>query len=500
MGVNMEVQQQVQGVPTRRARGRSAASALAALTLGVGLLLGAATSAWAGVGFSVVPDVPDSVTVGQTVPTTLTITNNSDGANAPDTARLETITFVPSCGTNLITSDDCPPGSLDRGVLIPSATGIGQAGTACAGASFTIVETDTAQGQYTFTTTPKVVLGAANSADVNAKLCRIVLTSFIARGPSIDSVPPASNGIQTNQIGFANGNDSCTNCGARENQFGLGIGTDQTDVAKATISIQTQVGPASITLGQSFHDTATLSPPAGVAAPTGTVTFNVYGNDTCTGTPTFTSTNPVIGGTSSTSDSFTPTAAGTYRVIATYSGDASYNSITSLCNEPSEAVVVSTTPPPPPPPPPAVTPPPPPPPCTPPPGPVPPGGKLCSATPTVCTTPPGPAPAGGELCARGTAAISGVSGCAGPPFNVIVHGHQIQRVVFTIDGKVVRTLTKPNSGSRYVLAVRPSRLGGGTHRVIARTTFRKQSGTKARTLRISFTRCARQAALPAFTG
>jgi hypothetical protein len=93
-----------------------------------------------------------------------------------------------------------------------------------------------------------------------------------------------------------------------------------------------------------------------------------------------------------------------------------------------------------------------------------------------------------------------VTGCKGTPFNVVVSGRQIQRVVFTIDGKVVRTLTKPNSGNRYKLAVNPRRYSPGTHRVLARTVFRTKSGTKSRTLRTVFSRCAARAIAPSFTG
>jgi hypothetical protein len=120
--------------------------------------------------------------------------------------------------------------------------------------------------------------------------------------------------------------------------------------------------------------------------------------------------------------------------------------------------------------------------------------------PEVCTPPPGPAPAGGELCARGTAAIKGTTGCAGTPFRVVVRGRQIERVTFTLDGKTIRTLTKPNRGILFVLPVNPRTLPMGVHRVLARTTFRKQSGTNARTLRVTFSRCARRATSPAFTG
>ncbi len=123
-------------------------------------------------------------------------------------------------------------------------------------------------------------------------------------------------------------------------------------VAPATLALTTQVAPAAITAGASFHDTASLGPaPAGEPPPTGSVTFNVYGpvNSACTGTPAFTSTNTVGGtGTTATSSDFTPTAAGTYRVVATYTGDPDYAPASSPCADPAEAVVVGSAPPPPP--------------------------------------------------------------------------------------------------------------------------------------------------------
>jgi len=84
----------------------------------------------------------------------------------------------------------------------------------------------------------------------------------------------------------------------------------------------------------------------------------------------------------------------------------------------------------------------------------------------------------------------------------VVRGSQIRRVVFTLDGKVARTLTKPNSGSRYVLTVNPNRLSRGIHRILANTTFSSQSKTPPRALRVTFSRCARGAvsAPPNFTG
>ena len=79
-------------------------------------------------------------------------------------------------------------------------------------------------------------------------------------------------------------------------------------------------------------------------------------------------------------------------------------------------------------------------------------------------------------------------------------GARIEQVVFTLDGKIVRVLTKPNSGIRWVLPVNPRAMKFGVHRVLARTIFTKDSGTKSRTLRVVFSRCARRAVSPAFTG
>ncbi|MDQ1421998.1 MAG: hypothetical protein QOJ52_3960, partial [Acidimicrobiaceae bacterium] len=112
--------------------------------------------------------------------------------------------------------------------------------------------------------------------------------------------------------------------------------------------VVTPAGPANITqasapvtVGGTINDTATLS---GGTGPTGTITFNVFGpnNGTCTGTAAFTSTVTVAGNGNYLSGPFTPTAPGTYRFVATYSGDANNNPAgPTACNDPAEAVVVS---------------------------------------------------------------------------------------------------------------------------------------------------------------
>jgi hypothetical protein len=101
----------------------------------------------------------------------------------------------------------------------------------------------------------------------------------------------------------------------------------------------------------------------------------------------------------------------------------------------------------------------------------------------------------------GSANLRGPRGC--PTTNVVaatVSGKRIVKVTFYLDGKKIKTLTKPNKGGRWVLPVNVSRLAYGSHRVRARVQFAKSSGTKIKTMRVSFSRCGAAAAQPQFTG
>ncbi len=96
-------------------------------------------------------------------------------------------------------------------------------------------------------------------------------------------------------------------------------------VSPATPSITTTPQPASATVGASIADKATVS---GGDNPTGTVTFKLYSNSSGTGTPLFTDTETLSGGTA-TSKSYTATAVGTDYWVATYNGDSNNNPVSS---------------------------------------------------------------------------------------------------------------------------------------------------------------------------
>jgi hypothetical protein len=165
---------------------------------------------------------------------------------------------------------------------------------------------------------------------------------FTASGAVVLGVA-VKGGPDTNFFDYPNGVASATGLHAPVNTnnskfFGLSH-ISFCWVPKAKPTITTKVAAAEITIGQSVTDTATL---AGGNNPSGTITFRVYGpNDaTCTGAVGFTSVVNVSGNGNYTSGAFTPTAVGTFRWVASYSGDVRNEPATTACNDPHEQVVV----------------------------------------------------------------------------------------------------------------------------------------------------------------
>ena len=129
--------------------------------------------------------------------------------------------------------------------------------------------------------------------------------------------------------------------------------------------------------------------------------------------------------------------------------------------------------------------------------------------PSIPTPQPQPQPAPAQAVAgvktvsrpaRGTAAFQGPRACPRTTsVSASVRGRQIRRVTFFVRGHKVKTVTKAQNG-RWTLTVRTSSLRRGANAVTARVEFTKASQTKARTLRITITRCAAQVVQPQFTG
>ncbi|MFL5957662.1 MAG: hypothetical protein ACJ756_09450, partial [Solirubrobacterales bacterium] len=95
---------------------------------------------------------------------------------------------------------------------------------------------------------------------------------------------------------------------------------------------------------------------------------------------------------------------------------------------------------------------------------------------------------------------AGPTGCVAKAFNARVRGTKIASVTFFLDGKKVKTLKKPNAKTVFQLRINPAKMRVGVHRLVANVTFQSGSGTKPKTIRLSFQRCARKLAAPRFTG
>ena len=121
---------------------------------------------------------------------------------------------------------------------------------------------------------------------------------------------------------------------------------EQVTSSSASPTISTTVSPSTVkltTTAGSATDTATLS--AGFS-PTGTLTFTVYSDASCSIVVHTSASVMVAGNGVYTSDSFTPATAGTYSWVATYSGDSNNNALITPCGAPGEtltAIRASTT-------------------------------------------------------------------------------------------------------------------------------------------------------------
>jgi len=124
-----------------------------------------------------------------------------------------------------------------------------------------------------------------------------------------------------------------------------GVDPDQTLTVAFRPGLNTQAVPTQAEYGNEIHAEATL---AGATNPTGTVTFSLYSpGDTNCYSSIFTSTKPLSATGTATSDTYTPMpngqfqTLGTFRWLASYSGDANNPpSVVQTCGAPNQNVDV----------------------------------------------------------------------------------------------------------------------------------------------------------------
>ena len=161
-----------------------------------------------------------------------------------------------------------------------------------------------------------------------------------------ESNVPLSNGSAATQNGPAAATagtyhwTATYNGDGNNNAVTSGCADEAVTIAKATPTLTTNAsGP--VLVGAAIHDTAHLG---GGSSPTGTVSFQVFapGDTSCQTPLTPAPTSATVSGAADyNSGDFTTTAAGTYRWIAHYSGDANNNAVDTACNDANEASTVN---------------------------------------------------------------------------------------------------------------------------------------------------------------
>jgi hypothetical protein len=284
--------------------------------------------------------LPTEAVVGTTVHATIVITNASTTPENASTHTISDMLLIPSCGASGPDGQgDCP--TPDIGAVVPASNGVGQAGTACAGFTFSITpQAGSTTGRYQVTPSAPVVL--APPAPGDSDRCTIALDLTIARSPSHDAL--ASPGLQTVAIASSVGTSNIAPPG-QPNSTSFSAGAAAITVTPAVPVLSTQVVEPEVALGETVADAATLS---GGADPTGTLAFDLYGPDDadCSETPVAHAVHAVDGTGTYASAPTAPAEPGGYRFVARYSGDADNQAISGTCNDPNESVVVTAAEPP----------------------------------------------------------------------------------------------------------------------------------------------------------
>lgn len=105
-----------------------------------------------------------------------------------------------------------------------------------------------------------------------------------------------------------------------------------------------------------------------------------------------------------------------------------------------------------------------------------------------------------ERVTPGAAKLAGPTGCVSKAFNAKVRGTKMATAVFVLDGKIVKRVKVGAKQGLVQLRVNPANFKVGVHRLVVNVTFRSGSGTKPKTMRLSFQRCAKKLTTPRFTG
>jgi uncharacterized repeat protein (TIGR01451 family) len=288
---------------------------------------------------------PDDATCGGPVAftSTIAVTGNGDYASGNfTTTKAGTYRWIANYGgdaNNTATANDC--NEANESVIVNKAApsiSTSLVSGQLTGANISVALGASVHDTSTLTGATATAGGTVHYQVFSNTACT---TLFADAGtvPVVNGVPGNSMSISFNQAGIFYWQADYS--GDANNSSAAGDCTEETvSVGLNTPTISTNAS-ASVEVGGQIHDTATL---AGGFNPTGSITFRLYGpNDaTCATTAIFTSTVTVNGNGDYVSSAFTTTAAGTFRWIASYSGDANNAVVSGNCNAANENVVVTT--------------------------------------------------------------------------------------------------------------------------------------------------------------
>lgn len=283
------------------------------------------------------PDDPDCTgapfgSFGNTVtpndPSTTTVSFNP---NATGTYRWKA-TYSGDANNNAVT---IPCGNAVTWVKAqPALTGTFTTGTLPLGSSATGAFTLT--GGFNRTGEVKVELfGPTDPTCASSSL----MSASVVIDHNSDGTPVISGSITASSLNTAGVYTWRATYEGDENNAAAAIacGVNSFTIAKATPVISGTATPGTITLGATATDVASITSAQPLTEP---VTFKLYNNDTCTGTPVSTSTGAIVNG-AATSATVTPATAGIYHWVASYPGDAKNDAVATACLASAQQLVVN---------------------------------------------------------------------------------------------------------------------------------------------------------------
>ncbi|MGB8212670.1 MAG: C25 family cysteine peptidase, partial [Anaerolineales bacterium] len=235
-----------------------------------------------------------------------------------------------SCGPS-VTSEQITVGQASPSITTTANPNTGTVGTAIptAGDTATFSGAYNPSGLVTFTlysdaTCHTAVTGMSGSGAISG--------NSASWSSSWTPAAPGTYYWQASYAGDTNNAAFTTTCGAANEQI---------QVNQANPSITTSASPTSATVGApaSAGDTATFS---GGYNPSGSVTFSLYSDATChTAVTGMSGSGTISSGSATWSNSWTPTALGTYYWQASYAGDSNNSGFTTTCGAANEQIQVN---------------------------------------------------------------------------------------------------------------------------------------------------------------